>query len=407
MSQQAIEIMTMLRSRTPRMAASALALSAVLAFGACTTVEDTWDSTWDAVFGDDESAATPAATATSDAPAEEGADATAEAQAARPAADGLVASPRRAYDEAAGRREPTVRHALVEESAETQVASRPASKPAERIEREPVRAPSPQAEQAAAVAPPPPAPAPDRVPMSAASGDALAGAPAQTMRPLPLAAAQPLAPAGTPEQGLLIAPASGAGTDSIIAYGDEAANGLGTTVIGGDGSVAIEPYVPVEYVAGGGVREGVYASEYDGPYAGRGLARYDGPQSMDAFNPDGAGVSTLVATIQFAHGSHGLSAHDRKILRQVVELQKRYGGSIRVIGHASSRTANMTMDQHKMANFTTSAARAEAVTDALVRLGAPRQQIYSAAVSDNEPVYYEIMPSGEAGNRRAEIYLDY
>jgi len=33
--------------------------------------------------------------------------------------------------------------------------------------------------------------------------------------------------------------------------------------------------------------------------------------------------------------------------------------------------------------------------------------MYVGAVADNEPVYYEVMPSGEAGNRRAEIYIDY
>jgi hypothetical protein len=31
--------------------------------------------------------------------------------------------------------------------------------------------------------------------------------------------------------------------------------------------------------------------------------------------------------------------------------------------------------------------------------------ILVAAVSDAQPMYYEIMPSGDAGNRRTEIYL--
>jgi hypothetical protein len=28
------------------------------------------------------------------------------------------------------------------------------------------------------------------------------------------------------------------------------------------------------------------------------------------------------------------------------------------------------------------------------------------AISDAQPVYFEFMPTGEAGNRRAEIYLE-
>jgi outer membrane protein OmpA-like peptidoglycan-associated protein len=58
-----------------------------------------------------------------------------------------------------------------------------------------------------------------------------------------------------------------------------------------------------------------------------------------------------------------------------------------------------------MANFKISVDRANAVAEELVRLGVMRENILIAAVSDAEPMYYEIMPSGEAGNRRTEIYL--
>jgi flagellar motor protein MotB len=51
--------------------------------------------------------------------------------------------------------------------------------------------------------------------------------------------------------------------------------------------------------------------------------------------------------------------------------------------------------------------RANAVARALVRMGVPASEVSVAARADNEPVYYEFMPAGEAGNRRAEIYLDY
>ncbi len=60
---------------------------------------------------------------------------------------------------------------------------------------------------------------------------------------------------------------------------------------------------------------------------------------------------------------------------------------------------------HKMANFQVSAARADRVVSELVRMGVKKGDIQMAAVSDTEPIYYEFMPSGEAGNRRAEVYL--
>jgi outer membrane protein OmpA-like peptidoglycan-associated protein len=41
-----------------------------------------------------------------------------------------------------------------------------------------------------------------------------------------------------------------------------------------------------------------------------------------------------------------------------------------------------------------------------VQAGLGREDIGTQGVSDSQPLYYEVMPSGEAGNRRAEIYID-
>ncbi len=112
-----------------------------------------------------------------------------------------------------------------------------------------------------------------------------------------------------------------------------------------------------------------------------------------------------VATIQFADGSSRLSGADREILRQVVALQRQRGSQVRVVGHASSRTANMTQSRHRMVNLDISSARANAVVRELVRLGADSGKVSQAAVADRSPAYFEVMPSGEAGNRRAEIYF--
>ena len=116
--------------------------------------------------------------------------------------------------------------------------------------------------------------------------------------------------------------------------------------------------------------------------------------------------STRVATILFLSGSAGLNARDRQILANVRRLHKERGGKLRVIVHASSRTRNTNAVRHKIINFKVSVERADAVARELMRLGVKRNDISVNAVSDSQPIYQEIMPSGEAGNRRAEIYLE-
>ncbi|MFQ5985276.1 MAG: OmpA family protein [Alphaproteobacteria bacterium] len=119
-----------------------------------------------------------------------------------------------------------------------------------------------------------------------------------------------------------------------------------------------------------------------------------------------AGGSVRVAVIQFAHGSAKLSARQRKILKNVVALHRSRGGVIRVVGHASRRTREMPSDQHLLANFAMSLERAQAVARELMRLGVKPEDLVIVAKGDSEPIYYEWMPSGEAHNRRAEIYID-
>ncbi|MEK9673141.1 MAG: OmpA family protein [Rhodospirillaceae bacterium] len=112
-----------------------------------------------------------------------------------------------------------------------------------------------------------------------------------------------------------------------------------------------------------------------------------------------------VATIVFPNGSSRLTGTDRRILAQVAALQKERGGTIRVVGHSSSRTRNLSAARHQAVNYNLSAQRAQVVAKELVRQGANRRTVLTAALSDSRPLYREIMPNGEAGNRRTEIYL--
>lgn len=131
----------------------------------------------------------------------------------------------------------------------------------------------------------------------------------------------------------------------------------------------------------------------------------DSASRLISSQPRMPGGEVKVATILFDNGSYKLKALDKRILNAVVRLQRKAGGQIRIVGHASSRTRNLTPIKHKMANFEISVDRADRIADALVRLGVNKKDIQIAAVSDADPAFYEFMPSGEAGNRRTEVYL--
>jgi len=131
-------------------------------------------------------------------------------------------------------------------------------------------------------------------------------------------------------------------------------------------------------------------------------------QGLTDYSSLRAGASVRAAVVVFGSGSAKLSGEGRKALREVARLYKEGGGrSVRVIGHASNRTREMSAEKHALVNFDVSLRRAHTVADELIRLGVPAQVLYIGAVSDTEPVYFEWMPSGEAGNRRAEVFIDF
>ena len=114
----------------------------------------------------------------------------------------------------------------------------------------------------------------------------------------------------------------------------------------------------------------------------------------------------LVGLIYFGHGSTGLDDNDQQVLRSLAALQRQSGGRpMTVVGHASARTSIVDPVKHRVANLRVSTQRAESVADALVRLGVDRSLLRTVARSDSDPVYHEFMPTGEAGNRRVEVFL--
>ena len=127
------------------------------------------------------------------------------------------------------------------------------------------------------------------------------------------------------------------------------------------------------------------------------------PAAIAAMN---GGVAPT-AVIYFPGDGTNLSTSARAEVRAAVAAFKANGGqgAIRVVGHASSRTGNMPVEKHLETIFDKSQARANAVAQELIHDGVPASRVLVDAVGDSQPIYYESMPQGEEGNRRAEIFV--
>ena len=122
---------------------------------------------------------------------------------------------------------------------------------------------------------------------------------------------------------------------------------------------------------------------------------------------DKQGVSFLATVIYHSNGKSDLTAKDLQALSEVSKFIKNKSASVLIVSHASSRTANMTMIDHKFVNYNISIDRAERVKSELVKNGVPLNSILMSAVSDTEPLKKEVMQKSEGINRRSEIYISY
>ena len=137
--------------------------------------------------------------------------------------------------------------------------------------------------------------------------------------------------------------------------------------------------------------------------------------SFDALNGPSAGGPSVYSNaygapagvVYFTNDVAAVGPQGRAQIEQAVAAWRARGGQgyIRVVGHSSSRTGNMPVEKHLEIIFNRSQAYANAVGRELIHAGIPAKQVLIEAVGDSQPVYYESMPQGETGNRRAEIYL--
>ena len=136
------------------------------------------------------------------------------------------------------------------------------------------------------------------------------------------------------------------------------------------------------------------------------LDALQGPAGQPGVYSNPAGLPPA-AVVFFPHDTTVLNGQAKQQVRAAIEAYRARGGQgfIKVVGHSSSRTANMTLQRHLVFNFERSQARATAVAKELIREGVPADKVLVEAVGDSQPVYYESMPQGEEGNRRAEIFI--
>lgn len=273
--------------------------------------------------------------------------------------------------------------------------------------------PSPAAPQAAA-APPPQAPSASAQPAVPASAPvqtaALPGATATPVGPSGSAAAagrEPAVPANTPVRGASTMMASAPQSDASLGFKPSSAPPLDPSINQFVSAPIVARYRQTASLAGVPAAPAVPAVP---PKAGSG--------SNDAVvtNPDPSGAARIAAinggaaptaVIYFSGDGASLSKAAHAQVRAAVAAFKANGGqgTVRVVGHASSRTANMSVEKHLETIFAKSQARANAVAQDLIRQGVPANKVMIDAVGDSQPIYYESMPKGEAGNRRAEIFV--
>jgi outer membrane protein OmpA-like peptidoglycan-associated protein len=116
----------------------------------------------------------------------------------------------------------------------------------------------------------------------------------------------------------------------------------------------------------------------------------------------------MIATIYFPDGGASLTERDRGILRQVAEIYRRdQGRRVVVVGHSSTSGAKGSESEQALVNYKVSLDRAAAVGQGLLAHGVALEEIVVDARGARQLKYSEETPAGEAGNRRAEIFLQY
>ena len=119
-------------------------------------------------------------------------------------------------------------------------------------------------------------------------------------------------------------------------------------------------------------------------------------------------IQYRVATINFSSGSSSVNNAGLKKIKKIAKIAKERNAKIKVIGHASERTKDMPIAEHKLVNFIISDKRANSVAEIFIKkYNFPSDKLITQGVSDSKPLFKEIMPAGTTANQRTEIFLIY
>jgi len=271
----------------------------------------------------------------------------------------------------------------------------------------------PRRQQVASAAPPPAsrpveAPAPSAEP--APARPPVASAPVASAPVAPPPGAEPAVPAVPMTAGARMAMANP--TDAQLGFKPSSAPALAPGLSKWVAPPTLAHYRQTATIAGSA---GTSAAAVPAVAArGRGEIASDVSANMDGVPGTPAGMAAAMnggippaAIIYFPGDGVALSKTGLAEVRQAAAAFKASGGggTVKVVGHSSSRTPNMPVERHLEVIFQKSQARANAVAQALIKAGVPADHVQIEAVGDSQPVYYESMPKGEDGNRRAEIFL--
>ena len=112
-----------------------------------------------------------------------------------------------------------------------------------------------------------------------------------------------------------------------------------------------------------------------------------------------------VAVIQFARAGQELDDAAMDVLVQVAAYAQQSRATVWLFGYASRRVELAAGGSARLASQSLSSGRVRAVALALIEAGVPADRIRLVARGARDPVYMETAGTGEAGNRRVEVYF--
>jgi outer membrane protein OmpA-like peptidoglycan-associated protein len=119
-----------------------------------------------------------------------------------------------------------------------------------------------------------------------------------------------------------------------------------------------------------------------------------GPRALSAFDGSQSKASFQVASLSFGEGTAELPRDTMANLKAVVELYRKTGGSVRILGRSASSRLDPDPRANRDANAQLADRRAETIARELVRLGIPARNIYAGAAMTS-------------ATDAAEIFIDY